>query len=79
MSTIIKAKSDNSENPHWKTWVVEYAEFEGRYFLHDTEYQLQMYIQKLLQERTVLPEEIEKLLELQRDVTDHDRLMEECD
>lgn len=77
MKTIVKA--EKSGTGKWVNWTVEYEEFEGQYFLHDTEYKLQMYVQKLLQERTVLPEEIEELLDLHSDVMNHDRAIEECD
>lgn len=77
--TIIKAEQHNADSLKWSTWTVEYAEFEGRYFLSDVEYKLQRYTEKLLQERTILPAEIEELLDLHRDVMEHDRSMEECD
>lgn len=72
--TIKKAKKLDGE-----LWRVEYNEFEGTYYSHDTEYKLQRYTEKLLQERTILPDEIEELLDLHNDVVNHDRSMEECD
>jgi hypothetical protein len=77
MKTIINAVKEG--NGKWLSWWVEYKEFKGRYYLHDTEYQLRKYVQKLLQERTILPDEIETLLDLHSDVKEHDRAMEECD
>lgn len=70
MKTIINAERSGA------LWMVEYAEFKGQYYLHNTEYKLQKYIEKILQERTVLPREIEELLELQRNVILHNVRME---
>jgi hypothetical protein len=75
--TIKKATKEGEGK--WIHWWVEYEEFPGRYYLHDTEYRLRKYVQKLLQERTILPDEIEALLDLHSDVKEHDRNMEECD
>jgi len=77
MKTIKKATKAGSGK--WVTWKVSYEEFDGEYLLHDTEYQLQKYVEKLLLERTILPTEIDELLDLHRDVMNHDRAMEECD
>lgn len=77
--TIIKAIQHDKDSIKWSSWEVEFAEFDGRYFLSDADYKLQMYVQKLLKERTILPEEIEQLLDLKHDVDTHDRNMEDCD
>jgi hypothetical protein len=58
---------------------VEYNEFDGSYFVSEPEYKLQRYVEKLLLERTVLPDEIEELLDLHGDLVNYDRSMEECD
>jgi hypothetical protein len=71
--TIKTAKKNGSY------WSVEYAEFDGTYYLHDSEYKLQRYVEKVLNERTILPSEIEKLLDLHSDVLHYERNMEECD
>ena len=63
-------------NAYWK---VEYNEFDGSYFASNEEYKLQVYVEKILNERTILPTEIEELLDLHTDVIDHDRAMNECD
>jgi hypothetical protein len=58
---------------------VEYNEFDGSYFVSEPEYKLQRYVEKLLNERTILPAEIEKLLDLHTDVRTYDAAMDECD
>jgi hypothetical protein len=72
--TIKKAFQDGSSLVR-----VEYNEFEGSYFISKPEYKLQIYVEKLLNERTILPTEIEELLDLHTDAINHDRDMEECD
>jgi hypothetical protein len=74
----IKSAKKTGEG-RWASWQVEYNEFSGNYYLHDTEYKLQVYVEKLLNERTILPKEIDHLLELHSDVVNHDRAMEDCD
>jgi hypothetical protein len=75
--TIKSAKKiETGFHPCWK---IEYNEFEGSYFVDNTEYKLQVYVEKILNERTILPMEIEELLDLHTDVVNHDRDMEDCD
>lgn len=60
-------------------WNVSYNEFSGTYIVHDSEYKLQRYVEKVLIERTILPTEIEELLDLHSDVEYHNRCMDEYD
>jgi hypothetical protein len=76
--TIIKAENERADSIKWSTWIVEYKEFEGRYWLSNAEYQLQIFTQELIA-KGVSEDDIEKLEDLARDVFEHDRSMEECD
>lgn len=71
--TIVTAKKTGSY------WNVEYAEFGGTYYIHDSEYKLQRYVEKVLNERTILPAEIEELLDLHSGVINYERNMDECE
>ena len=61
--TIKKAiKNTNSD-----CYLMEYNEFPGRYLVHQTEYDLQSYIEKLLQQKNISSNDIEVLLDLHFD------------